>query len=78
MGRLVDIVEQRAAYYGDPRPNHERIAGLWSAFLDTTISAHDVACMMVLLKVARSKVDPFHDDNYTDAIGYAEIAKRVR
>lgn len=74
----MDIIDQRAQHYGDPRPNHDRIAGLWSAFLGTTITAHDVACMMVLLKVARSKVDPHHDDNYLDAIGYTEIAKRVR
>lgn len=74
----MDIIEQRAEHYGDPRPNHDRIAGLWSAYLDTTITAHDVAQLMVLLKVARSKVDPWHDDNYVDAHGYLDIAKAVR
>lgn len=74
----MEIIDQRAEHYGDPRSNHHRIAGLWSAYLDTTISAHDVAAMMVLLKIARAKLDPFHDDNITDAIGYAEIMRRVR
>ena len=74
----MDIINQRAEHYGDPRPNHDRIAGLWSAYLDTTITAHDVAAMMVLLKVARAKLDPWHEDNYTDLAGYAEIMRRVR
>jgi len=74
----VDIINERAQHYGDPRPNHERIAGLWSAYLDTTMTPHDVAIMMCLLKLARAKVDPWHEDNYTDLIGYAEIARQVR
>lgn len=74
----MDIIQQRAEHYGDPRPNNERIAGLWSAYLGLTISAHDVAWMMVLLKASRSKVDPHHDDNYEDAHGYVDIAKMLR
>lgn len=72
------IVEQRAAHYGDPRPNHERIAGLWSAYLGTTLTPHDVAMMMCLLKASRAKVDPWHEDNYVDLVGYAQIAQQVR
>lgn len=72
------IVDQRSEHYGDPRPNHDRIAALWSGYLDTTLSAHDVAMMMCLLKIARAKVDPWHEDNYTDLHGYAEIAQQVR
>lgn len=74
----VSIVEQRAQHYGDPRPNLERIAGLWSAYIGRTLTAHDVAQMMVLLKVARAKIDPWHEDNYVDMVGYAEIAQQVR
>lgn len=74
----MSIIDERAAHYGDPRPNHDRIAALWSAWLDQTITAHDVAMMMVLLKAARTKVDPYHDDNYTDLHGYTEIAQQVR
>jgi len=72
-----NIVEERAEHYGDPRPNMERTAKLWSAYLGVHISAHDVAQMMVLVKISRSKVTA-HDDNYADAIGYTEIARELR
>lgn len=74
------IVQQRAAQYGDPRPNMERIAGLWSAYLGVEVNAHDAAQMMVLVKISRTKVAGVgkHDDNYTDQIGYTEIARALR
>lgn len=73
----MSIVQQRAEHYGDPRPNMERIAGLWSAYLGTEVTAHDAAQMMVLVKISRSKVSK-HDDNYTDQVGYSEIARALR
>ena len=73
----MNIVGERAEHYGDPRVNLDRIAGLWSAYLGHPITAHDVAQMMVLVKISRSKVAK-HDDNYTDAIGYTEIARDLR
>lgn len=73
-----DLIATRQQHYGDPRPNHERIAGLWSAYIGRTLTAHDVAMMMVLLKVARAKVDAHHEDNYDDAAAYLDIARRVR
>jgi hypothetical protein len=79
-GRVMsdDLIATRQQHYGDPRPNHERIAGLWSAYIGQTLTAHDVAMMMVLLKVARAKVDAHHEDNYDDAAAYLSIARRVR
>ena len=76
----MSIVNQRAEQYGDPRPNMERTAALWSAYLGHEITAHDCAQMMVLLKVSRSKVPNVgkHDDNYEDQIGYTEIARMLR
>ena len=71
------IVDERGKFYGDPRVNLDRIAGLWSAYLGHSVTAHDVAQMMVLVKISRSKVAK-HDDNYTDAIGYTEIARDLR
>lgn len=67
------IVEQRGQQYGDPRPNHERIAALWAAYLGHPITAHDVAICMVLVKASRAKAGR-NPDNYTDMAGYAEIA----
>ena len=73
----MNIVSERAEHYGDPRTNLDRIAGLWTAYIGYPVTAHDVAQMMVLVKISRSKVAK-HDDNYTDAIGYTEIARDLR
>lgn len=73
----MDIVTERGQHYGDPGPNIERTAALWSAFLGTPITAHDVAICMILVKASRSKVSA-HADNYRDIAGYAEIAERLR
>lgn len=70
----MSIIEQRAQTYGDPRPNMERTAALWSAYLGHHVSAHDVAICMILVKASRAKVSA-HTDNYTDIRGYADIAE---
>lgn len=71
------IVEQRAETYGDPRPNMNRTAALWSAYLGHTVTPHDVAMCMILVKASRAKAggDARHGDNYVDIKGYAEIAE---
>jgi hypothetical protein len=68
------IVEERGEHYGDPRPNHERIAAMWSAYLGHPVTAHDVAVCMILVKASRAKAGR-NPDNYTDIAGYAEIAR---
>jgi hypothetical protein len=73
----MDIIKERGHDYGDPATNHERIAALWTAYLGTEVSAHDVAICMVLVKASRAKAGK-RDDNYTDMAGYAEIARRLR
>lgn len=76
----MDIVEERAEHYGDPRPNMERTAALWSAYIGTDISAHDVAVCMMLVKISRAKVPGVasHADNYVDIRGYSVIAEALR
>jgi hypothetical protein len=63
--------------YGDPRPNFEDTAAMWSAYKGVTFEAHDVAAMMILLKVARLKTSPGKRDNWTDAAGYAGLGAEV-
>lgn len=70
------IVEQRGAHYGDPLPNMERTADLWSAYLGVPLTPHDVAMCMVLVKCSRARVS-YHQDNYEDIVGYAQIASEV-
>lgn len=64
----------RAATHGDKQENHENIAALWTGYLEMSITAKDVANMMVLLKVARTKTGEYNPDDYMDAVGYAAIA----
>ena len=67
----------RARQHGDARSLHARIAALWSAYLGQTITPHDAALMMLLMKVARTAGGTFNFDNYIDAAGYAGIAAEV-
>lgn len=73
----MSIIDERAAKRGHPRGNHERIAALWSAYLGTTVRPHDVAAMMILLKMARARVG-VDEDNWVDAGGYAEIGRMLQ
>lgn len=67
----------RSRYYdSDKRTSLEEVADLWSAYLDTTISAVDVSAMMTLLKIARSK-QRYKRDNYVDAVGYLLLAEQA-
>jgi len=65
--RLVD--EDRKEQYGDYDENLSRIAEMWSGFLGTDITAMDVALMMVLVKISRSKAG-YARDNAVDGVAY--------
>lgn len=71
------IHSDRAQAYGSAEDSFYRIAALWSAYLGENIEAHDVAMMMVLLKVSRAKTDT-GDDTMIDIAGYAALATRLR
>ena len=64
--------------YGDKIENHDNIARLWSAYLDIKIEAHDVALMMVLLKMARTKLGAVSKDTYIDMSAYSAIAGEIK
>ena len=69
---------QREIDYGDKTKNHDNIAKLWSAYTDTDITAHDVAIMMTLLKVARTKLGAVSEDTYIDMSAYGAIAGEIK
>ena len=73
---MTSVVKDRNPLYGDPVLNMERTAKLWSAYLETPITANDVAICMILVKASRAKVSD-HKDNYLDIAGYADIANQV-
>ena len=64
--------------YGDKVNNHNNIARLWSAYLDVKIEAHDVAIMMTLLKIARTKLGAVSKDTYIDMAAYSAIAGEIK
>ena len=67
----------REKEYGNKKENHDNIAKLWSAYLNINLTAHDVALMMLLLKVARTKSPNPTKDTYIDMVGYSAIAGEV-
>ena len=68
--------------YDTPLANHERIANLWNAYIQSRsnpqdpISATDVSHMMILLKIARACKTPTAD-TYIDIAGYAKCAAEI-
>ena len=64
--------------YGDKVVNHNNIARLWSAYLDIPIQAHDVAILMALLKIARTKLGAVSKDTYVDMSAYSAIAGEIK
>ncbi|MDV6975290.1 DUF6378 domain-containing protein [Mycobacterium intracellulare] len=67
---------QRREDYGGVTESFNLIGGMWSAYLGINVSAHDVANLMVLLKVARAK-NGFHRDSYVDIAGYAGCTEKL-
>lgn len=60
--------------YGTPENSFEAIAAFWSTYKGVEFSAHDVAMMMALLKVARIKAGNGKTDSYVDLCGYTALA----
>lgn len=71
------VAGDRAATHGDLVETHDNIAALWSAYLGVPISAKQVALMMALLKIARTKNGALNPDDYVDLAGYAGIAGEI-
>lgn len=63
--------------YGRPEANFARIADLWTAYLGEdligSLTAVDVALMMVLFKAARCKTGVGTEDSFIDLCGYGAI-----
>lgn len=63
----------RDGLYGTPALNHQRIAALWSAYLETEITPEQAATCMALLKIARS-IASSEADHFIDGAAYLAIA----
>jgi hypothetical protein len=63
--------------YGKPIVNHQRIADLWSTYLEHEVRADQVAICMTLVKIARLIETPDHLDSYIDGAAYLAIAGEI-
>ena len=78
------ITGDRNETHGDAFQNHAEIAEFWNIFLDkklqpmASITAEDVALMMVLMKISRNAQGKKNNlDNFIDMCGYAAIAGEI-
>lgn len=68
------VCTDRESQYGSPEDSFNQIAKLWTAYTGAPYTAHDVAVMMALLKIARIKTGRYKADSYIDAAGYIACA----
>jgi hypothetical protein len=72
--------EDRSRDYGHPKANHERIAAIWNvqigSKLKESITAREVALMMIGLKLAREANSPKRD-NILDIAGYVKCVDMI-
>jgi len=71
------LVAERGRAYGHPRPNHERIAALWSVILGVPVTPEQAALCMIQVKVSRLMQTPDHADSIDDVAGYAEVYRQI-
>ena len=73
-----DLVNgDRAKDYGDANMNLELIAAYWSLHLGTEVTKTDVCILMDLLKTARLKHTPGHEDSWVDKVGYILLQAKI-
>lgn len=65
------VLSDRNKAYGDPEDNFLDIAELWAAYKKVSFTRADVAAMMALMKIARLRTNPIHEDSWIDVAGYA-------
>jgi hypothetical protein len=65
---------ERQDQYGSPEDNFKAIADFWNEYLSdhlqTSLTAHDVAMMMCLFKIARIKTGAGKEDSYVDLCSF--------
>lgn len=71
------VTGHRVDEYGQPEDSFGTIARLWTAYNGCEYTAHDVAMMMALLKVARISTGHGGVDSYIDLAGYAACAGEI-
>lgn len=72
------ICKHRQSVHGNAENSFDLIASYWTTFLNQRsghkLTPADVGVMMTLFKVARWQMNPNHQDNIIDGIGYLALA----
>lgn len=71
------VCNDRENTYGKPEDSFKTISDYWTVYKGVKFTAHDVAMMMALLKVARIQNGKHKDDNYIDLAGYTACAGEI-
>ena len=75
------ISADREEQYGAPADNFAVIGEYWTVWLGKRLrgllTAHDVAMMLTLMKVARIQTGRSKQDNYIDAAGYVALGGEI-
>ena len=73
-----ETVGERDGSHGEPEDNFGRIAQMWSAYLgDRDIEPHEVADMMVALKLCRIASGHPDHDHHVDICGYGTLGAHL-
>lgn len=80
------VTGDRAHQHGDAHFQFSSIAEFWTVYLanrglmdaDRVLEDHDVAQMMVLLKVSRAMIGSFKADDYIDQTGYSALTYALK
>ena len=74
--KLVDGRDEQQ-HYGPPEEFMGRLAKMWGGYLGIELKPTDAALMMAILKAARLRTNPEHEDSLVDFAGYAHIYQRI-
>ncbi len=72
-----ELVDSRAAVYGDPAACFERVAEVWTALLNHPVQPWQVPLLMMGLKLIRVAETPDYSDNSDDIEGYLDIFRTI-
>ena len=77
LDRAKERIQRKTGENGEPEDNFSRIARMWSAYLGVDIEPHQVADMMVQLKLCRIASGHPDPDHWIDMVGYAGLSAHL-
>ncbi len=72
------VYKDRAVSHGDFDDNFKTAAAMFTAWTGITLTAPQVAQVIICLKQARFRHNPKYRDNLVDIAGYTELLSRMQ